>query len=58
MSDNIQRMALALADVETELRRRRDEEGLLEPPQDFLDNFDDIDDDEDIFDGDMDSEDD
>lgn len=58
MSDNLQRMALALSDVEAELKRRREELGELEPPQDFLDNFDDVEDDDNSFDGDLDSEDD
>lgn len=50
MSDNLQKMAMALADVENELIRKRggaidDDAGEAMPSDDFADIFDDQDDD-------------
>ena len=53
MSDNLQKMALALSDVEAELKRRRETEIERDPSNEFLDAFDDIDDD--VYDFDDDS---
>ena len=62
MSDNLQKMALALSDVEAELIRRRQENDSLgsdEPSDEFLDMFDSIsDEDYDLYDDDVDNEDD
>lgn len=57
MSDTLNRMALALSDVEANLIRRRQEEPLGQPSEEFLDAFDEIDDEEDyLFDDDLDNE--
>lgn len=50
MSDTLQKMAIALADVENELIRKR-EASTPEPSDDFRDIFDDYDaEDDDLFD--------
>lgn len=49
-NDNLQKMALALSDVEAELKRRREAETMGEPSEEFLDAFDDLEDIEDYFD--------
>lgn len=50
MSENLSKMAMALADVESELTRRRSEMvgQPTEPSDEFADMFDDYDDDESI----------
>lgn len=59
MSDTLQKMAIALADVENELMRRRHEHN-TQPSDEFMSIFDgdDEDLDEDDLDGDFDDEDD
>lgn len=60
MSENLSKMAMALADVENELIRRRAEvvSDTGEPSEEFADIFDDYDDDDESFDEDDDSSDD
>tara|TARA_Y100000310_G_C20683507_1_gene817529 strand:+ start:1876 stop:2061 length:186 start_codon:yes stop_codon:yes gene_type:complete len=61
MSDTLQRMALALADVEAELKRRQEDLVIAEPSDESDEVFDDVDDDDDddisqFFDDEVDNE--
>ena len=62
--ENLQRMALALADIEAELIRRRESQSIEEPSDEMLDSLDSFEDDDDysdiddLYDGEVDNEDD